>query len=295
MIPPRGFKKELYPLRHQFSYSFGLSLLDATKNTTYCPLVKNYKTVGTAAGAIPVNPHNAGFVVETGPVCQNMSIIDKMTVDIDLAYTEDAFSSGIINFKMKWFPIFTSFGDKLDAADEKTTTTVKAILELLSDATEEDVTPIYNNAKLDTTGPAERLIPVSTVNLAETITTNNLDTSLANEGVSLDMAQLFDALKYYTNKGALKSQMGKIRTQFFSYQRNNHKHIRLQKFVPRAVRRIVPYSWFGLAFHIPLQTEIGQTYSSKLSTTGESELGVQVRVQYDEWHPDFYQEMATLA
>ncbi len=185
MIPPAGFKAEQYPLRHRFSYAAGLSLNSSTLRTTYFTLVRNYKTV-TAPTAIDVNPHHATYEMETGSVCSPMSIIDKLKLTLKFTLTEDALSDGAEAITCWWQPVFTAFKDKLNAADVSTSIAVKDILELVVDETEEDVTPLFNNAKFATTGESDQLHPLSTENLAETIAILNMDTSAAMEGITYD-------------------------------------------------------------------------------------------------------------
>lgn len=287
MKPPAGFKSEVYPLRHKFWYSFGLSVQTAAQNTTYCTLVKNYKSAVNASGIV-VNPHNEDYVEETGAICNKMSIIDKLSLKLDFNFTKDAGTDVLKQVNFSWFPIFFSFPEKLDAADDDTGTTVAAILELTKDATQEDVTPLFAT-KLDVTPPSDVAHPVSTVNFTEVFGTLNLTTNTTMEGVALDYDLLMNALKRYTNKGALRACIGKIRHSFVSPE-HPHKSVFIKKFVPKSIRRIMPYTYMAIAVHVPLVSEFKQHYSTASPSIDLSHLGVKIMCNYHEWNADHDQD-----
>ncbi len=291
MIPPKGFKSELYPLRHRFDYGVGLSLVQDAVNTTMCTLVKNYGAV-VNPNTILVNPHNGGFEVETGAICSPMSIIDKMKLRMNFTLTEDAITDGVKSAVVQYLPIFTSFLEKLDSTDDKTTTTAKAILELTTNSTEEDVTPAFGT-KLNlgaSTGSTNH--PVSTANFTEVFGTLNLTTNIACEGVPWSNEDFFNATRYYTNKGAIRSMVGRMRTVKLT-DTFPTKFININKFVPRAVRRIVPYSFFAMLFHCPRGIDNETPYWSGAVTTAKPQIGIKMKVTYDEWNPEHEQDAMT--
>ncbi len=219
MIPPKGFRSTLHPLRHTLNYAAGLSIGTADKNSTMFTLVKNYKTVTDPATTI-VNPKATDFDVETGAICAPMSIIDKLSLTMHFSFTKNSATVDLLQqFKFSWTPIFFSFPEKLDAKDQESNLTVAQILELTKDATQEDVTPMWSNVDLSTVGTSDRLHPASSVNLVEAYTIMNLTTDTKMESVAFDAAKFYDALKYYTNKGALKACMGRTRHESLSFGR----------------------------------------------------------------------------
>ncbi len=289
MIPPRGFKQEQYPLHHKFNYSAGLNVKAAAQNSTMFTLVKNYTDATNDPTSIIVNPHHASFEVETGAICGPMSIIDKLRLTLKFNITENFTDiDNLASLNMSWMPIFFSFPEKLDAADDKTTTTVASILSLTKDATKEDITPAFAT-DLSALGDSVLTHPVSTANFAEVFGTLNLTTDLAMEGVPHNHDTFIRALRYYTNKGALKACVGKTRYLTLSKTRPS-KTYHLNKFVPRAVRRIVPYSYFGILVHMPLATQPEQVYITPNPTTSIAHVGVKALVAYDEWNPSHIQD-----
>ncbi len=294
MIPPAGFKAEMYPLRHRFNYAVGLQGATAAENSTILTLVKNYKG-SIAAQSIFVNPHHGSLDVETGAICGKMSIIDKLKLSLTFSLTKNATTTDkIAGLKCLWMPIFFSFPEKLDAVDDVSTTSVASILSLTKDATQEDITPAFAG-KLDTTGPSDTTHPISTVNLvSETLTILNLTTDLTMEGVPWNQTTFLKALKYYTNKGALKACVG--RTRNFTLTENHRvQSFFINKFVPKPIRRIVPYTYFGILLHMPLGSDIEQHYTESNLNSTLPHIGVKAHITYDEWNPEHNQEMEATA
>jgi len=291
MIPPRGFKAEMYPLRHRIAYAFGLGALTDTSNSTIMTFVKNYKQ-SVKADTITTNPHNPNLDVETGAICNKMSIIDKLSISMHFTLTEDALADGIESLKVMYMPIFTVFGEKLDSVDTVTTTTAAAVLELTKDATAEDITPAFGTKLFTAAGNADKNHPVSSVNFTEVFGTLNLTTNVAMEAVPFFNLTLQRALKYYTNKGAIRSMIGRMRWITLTKQRPTVS-IYIRKFVPRAVRRILPYSFFGMLVHTPIDSDSEAPYWTGAVTTSKVHVGVKCLVNYHEWNIDNIQEMET--
>ncbi len=309
MRPPKGFEDEKFPLRHRLPWAFNLSLGSEAKNTALCPIVVSSKDTDTAASAILVNPHNSSYVEDGGPVCHQMSIIDRMTISLKFSMTHfcqiSHLSSGLSGsevytgddipiFTFLWRPIFNIFPEKLDAADDQTGTTVAAILGLTKDATNEDVVPVTTN-KLATAGPAELVLPTSTVVRADAITDYNYTTNFAMEDHVWDEDLLQTALRRYTNKGALRSCLGRTRHVTLTRDKS-YKNFYIDKFVPRAIRRIQPYAFFGIQIHVPFMSDIDQQYqTSDSSGSGAGHLGVKMIANYHEWNFEHEQARGTPA
>ncbi len=295
MIPPRGFKSELYPLSHKILYSFGLCLGGVNTNSAIATLVRNYKTHTTAPKLVEVNPHNLSYVEDTGAVVHTMSIIDKMRLSINFNMTENCKdgADAIYHLKLIWRPIFFSFPEKLDAKDDNTTTDVKTILQLTKDATQEDIVPITTN-KLPVAGPSELSQPLTTVGITESATTHyNMTTDATMEDVAWNETLFQDAIRRYTNKGALKACVGRTRHVHLS---RTHPTARFffNKFVPRSIRRVQPYSFMAILVHLPLESDITQDYQSAGSSATVPHVGCKIICHYHEWNADHFQEMTAI-
>jgi len=298
MIPPGGFEAEKYPLLHRLVYGCGLGLGNTQGNTILMPIIMHSNEMDVAASTIQVNPRNPAFEIDTGPLCRKMSIIDRMRISLKFSMTSECgpshHSSGVTAsevftgddvpaFKFLWRPIFNVFPEKLDAADDDTTTTVAAILALTKDATFEDVVPITTN-KLDTAGGGgSRSLPASTVNAVQVFGDFNMTSTLAMEDHVFDEDLLQAALRRYTNKGALRSCLG--RTRHVTLTRNKpYMNFYMDKFIPRGLRRIMPYAFFGIQVHLPMDDEDDQLFIDQAATSSKIHLGVKMIVNYHEWN-----------
>ncbi len=82
---------------------------------------------------------------------------------------------------------------------------------------------------------------MSTVNAVQVFGDFNMTTNTAMEDHTHDEDELQQALRRFTNKGALKACMG--RTRHVTLTKNRpFKNFYLDKFVPKAIRRIVPFT-----------------------------------------------------
>ncbi len=306
MIPPRGFKAENYPLRHKLKFGFGLSAQADTQNTAFAHIIHSSSDMDVEPDTIQVNPHNPAYEEDTGPLVRQMSIIDKLRISLrfnltadcnDKAHTSRTSTSEVFSgdrikhLKFLWRPIFFSFPEKLDAADDDTTTTVASILGMTKDATNEDVVALTTN-DLPAVGSSDLTQPVSTVNAAQVFGDFNLTTNTVMEDHVWDEELFQDAIRRYTNKGALKACVGRTRYVNLTQQRP-YKSFFIDKPVPRAIRRVVPYSTFGIQIHVPIQSEVDADYYSVLLTGGVAHLGCKIIARFHEWNPEHDQDMGS--
>ncbi len=308
MRPPRGFEAEKFPLRHHIEWASGLGLNSDNINTLFMPIVMSSKDVDVVPNTIQVNPHNSAYEEETGPLCASMSIIDRMRISLkfnmthycEMAHheagtsTSETFAGDDVQaLKFLWRPIFNVFPEKLDAADDDTTTTVAAILGMTKDATNEDVVAVTTN-DLPSAGPSDKAHPMSNVNAVQVFSDYNLTTNTVTEDHVFDEDLLQTALRRYTNKGALRSCIGRTRHVTLT-RRRPYANFYIDKFVPRAIRRVMPYGMFGIQVHMGIDGAIDQAYRSKASSASVPHLGVQMIANYHEWNFEHDQERGTPA
>jgi len=303
LIPPSGFENTLYPLRHRLVHSYGLSMKDEDNNTAITTLVRHTNDIITTGAGVPkmivVNPRNTAYVSDAGPAVCNMSILDKLSLSLKFNMTDNCsdrqetaagvFTGDTIHsLKFFWRPIFFSFSEKLAAADDDTGTTVEAILGLTSDATFEDVVPLTTN-KLPTTGASNIAHPASTVNIAEVFGDYNMTTNLNGEDQPWDEDLFQDALKRFTNKGALKSMVG--RTRHVTLTRSKpYMNFFIDKFVPKSIRRVQPFTFFAIQVHVPIVSHVSSPYHATTLTGSVAHLGVKLICHYHEWNNGHYQQ-----
>ncbi len=290
MRPPPGFESQKFPLRHKMYYAAGLNPVTAKKNTAAFLVMRNYKGAN-APSTVDVNPHNSNYVTETGTICNPMSIIDSLKIKLNFNYYSPATGVKDEPIKLWWQPIFGSFPEKLDAADDVSGTTVATILQLVKDATQEDVTPLYGNTKHDVAGSSDRSQPASTVNLTEVFGDLNMDTDLTSEGIDWDDALVQEAMQSYTNKGALKACLGRRRYMTLGPNKR-HMSYYIDKKPPSPIRRVMPYSFMVILVHMPLVTENDQLYYGVAPTATIAHVGATCKIRYHEWHFDHNQDQA---
>ncbi len=290
MRVPAGFEQQKNPLRHKLNYSFALSARSATQNSTICSLVRNHKSAIDAT-TIQVNPHNSGFQVDTGSIVSPMSIIDRLKMSIRIGLTDHAITTQRAkSVKVSWMPIFNSFDEKLLAVDDMSTDTVEEILELNTASASEQILPLFTTTKLNTDGDSEQNHPVSTATFAEVFGTLTLTTDTKMESVAFDNTKFHQALKYYTNKGAMKTLIGRTRSITLT-EGKPFANFFIDKFVPRAIRRIVPYSYFGILFHVPVSADDESYYYSNSLVALKADVGIKLLCNYHEWNADHDQSM----
>ncbi len=280
--PPKGYNQLQYPLPHNFTYKFGLSLEASTKNSTICTLFRATKKCGTVE-AIEVNPKNAAFAEDGGTAVHMGSIIPRTSINITAQMTKGAIETDKLrSIKFTWFPIYTAFLNTLEAQDDKTSVEVEDILELLHTVGDESVGPLFSNVDLLDAGNH----PLSSVGYAEGISDFVLTTNALMESVAFDKELFFDAMQYYGNAGMLKKVVGRMnnvtltRDRMYRYSSNNFTH--------PTVKRGNPYMYCGIMFHIE---QAGGDYQPVLAadTTVIDHVYFNVNVRFDEWHPLFDQ------
>ncbi len=284
-FPPRGLKAMEYPLKHRFDYSFGLSGATGTMNSAWVTLVR-HSTDATQANVktILVNPANSSQDVETGPLCTKHSIIQNLKVIISM--NKSVTNSTTAPIKIMWTPFFASFVEKYDVADDDTGVTVLSVMQFSKGESEEDIVPLTTN-KLPVDGNSDKSHPLSTVNAVEAFdTTYNMSTNATMEDTPFDM-EVFQTLRQHGSaniRGALNAMLG--RTRRFSFTKNGPsiKNYFIKKFVPRAIRRILPFTYFGILFHCPVETDIDSYYQDTAITASKANIGIRVLVRYDEWN-----------
>ncbi len=280
--PPKGYNQLQYPLPHNFTYKFGLSLEAATKNSTMLTL---FRATKKAAGveAIEVNPKNAAFAEDGGTAVQMGSIIPKTSFTIHAQMTKAAIETDKLRqLRFSWFPIYTAFLSPLEAQDDKTTTSIEDILELTHTVGDESTSPLFSNVDLLDAGNQ----PLSTVGFAEVIADFGLTTNALLESVAFDKELFRDAMQYYGNQGMLKKVVGRMNNVIISRDRMYRYHS--NNFTNPAVKRGNPYMFCGVMFHIE---QVGGDYQPILAadTTVIDHVYFNVNVRFDEWHPLFDQ------
>ncbi len=285
--PPPGYDKRDKPLPHDFVYRVPLIASSQFGNKFMATFIRTSTDTGDPK-TIEVNPRNTSFAVDKGPCICFDSIVQFMTISTDIILTESfVYTEKLSALAIYHYNIHGSFEDSWTPADEKTTTTIAQLLHITSDTTKEDVVPETAGADLGTF----QNHPLSTVTMAEAFGDYDLGTNLIPENTTDDQAsidELRDALQYYTNGGKLKTLMGKINRTILTNNRLS-THTFEKRFTPRSARFGNPHTFFGRQYIVPPFNDVDNIFPVDATLSGASVCGVNIRVRYNEWNPDFDQ------
>ncbi len=282
-FPPKGYQSTDYPLPHRYGFSLSLSGENEAKNSTIFPLFRMSEACINPE-AIEVNPTNANFSEELGASIFRGSIVPKIMFHFDAWMTKGAIETDKLrHIKLKWMPIYTSFLNSLDAADEKTGTDIESIMELQHETTNKDVYPLYTGTKLD---GVTYNVPLNTLGYTEVFGDYGLSTNAILESVAFSDSDFYNTMQYKTNAGMLKKVVGPMRTVNLTRDRP-YKYFS-NNFTAPQVKRGNPYTFCGILFHVPQGEQQGQNFASA-DTTAINHINVSGGVRFDEWNPVFDQ------
>lgn len=279
-----------YPRPHDFSYSFQLSTFDANKNSTHVPILYNDDDMSPASGYY-ANPRHGTFSETDSSACYPESRVNSVSVSLSFDLTKHGWSTDKIrNLTVNVIPVAMAFEDDYTAKDDYSDTEVEDLLYMSHSTDFHEAYPTYNGTDLsgdDTTlhstqrglttdTKLEGLIPTGTITVENWL--NNI----------------YDAMKYSTNGGKLKSCIGQIITRTvnagmapttggLSTQTNV---VKLRFNLPKKCKAINPYTYFGIIIAVPELGTAGQFGIGSDDSTGD-QLHCGIRVRYNEWS-DFY-------
>ncbi len=116
-----------------------------------------------------------------------------------------------------------------------------------------------------------------------------MTTDTTMEGVAWDEDLFQSALRRYTHKGALKACVGRTR-HFTLSQSRPFKNFYINKFVPRSIRRIQPYSFMAILVHAPMDSDADQYYYATDASGTTAHIGVNIICNYHEWNSGHFQD-----
>lgn len=281
-FPPRGYRMQEYPLPHNFTYNFFLNMENETQNSTILTL---FRTSEAAVGVenVEVNPRHANFAEDGGCVIHTGSIVPKISLSILANIGKNAIETDKLqHMRFSWTPLYISFLNSLEAADEKTGVQIEDILELQHDVTNKDTYPLFSTTDLAVPGTQ----PMSTVPLTEVFGDIGLTVDTKLESVAYDEDLFYDAMSYYTNSAMLRKVTGK--TNIVNLSQSRMYRYTSNRFTYPSVKRGNPYTFCGILFHVP-QVGSAHQFADSTETTDVATLHVGVQVRFDEWNPNFDQ------
>lgn len=281
-FPPKGYKAMEYPLPHNFLYLIDGGMDATTTSNLILTLLRTSKTA-SAPETVEVNPANASFAEDTGPLVHLNSIVPRIKISMDFWLSKGARETDKLkSLSFFWFPIYIAFLDSLEAEDPKTNVQVEDILELTHNTDNEDVHPLHNGTD---TGIAYNH-PLSNVNATEVFGDYGLTTDAKVEFVTLDHELMKDAKQYYGNAGMLNKVMG--RGHRVTLKADHPYRYFSHNYTYPSVKRGNPYTFCGIAICLPVNNTKGQI-NFNTEMTAIKHLHGSVAVEFDEWNSLFDQ------
>ncbi len=265
-----------FPLLHEFTWTFGLSLKNTAKEATIIPdffqdnALIDYELIKT-------NPLNADFAIDVTPNTMKGSVVGMLRANWT-AFIPDA-NTEIEIIKFHTLPIHTAMLNRLDAFDQKTGNDVETIIELQHETTDEQTGAVYNGTKLfESQGVRDLSTSVPF------LTTNG-----QLEGVAFDKKLYFQAKRYYSNKEMLNSVTGQMRTHSIVEPLSPHGRAIVtnqNRIVNSMCKFQNPYTYQGTLFHLPQADDLFQFHDSDTITDIEA-VTVKGSTFFAEWNQDF--------
>ncbi len=218
------------------------------------------------------------------PNCYPDSEIRNLHVVVDIFATADA-SAILPSLLFEYALISCAFPEDLDAKDEKSGLTVKAILELQSETTDRQCYPLYTGDNLLSGSTLHAEVPGLTA--GQTIEAVNWETDV-----------VLDQMRYGRVKGLLKKLLPiGIRRKRVQFKDKVGGHARISfNFVPSNSKFINPYTFLGLMIKVPQVSAVNsaiQRDQDQMALITETTVDTDVlwfvwSVRFNERNPDFH-------
>jgi hypothetical protein len=273
-------KEKWYPRPHNRQIQFTMSLRNSfAKNTTIIPQIM-YDEGMTSPSSYKSNPVNPSFTETDGPNVYPESYITDFRAGLQFALTKEFHQTDKIqNMVMYFMPIFTAFKEDLTPIDEVSTLDIEDILELQHEDTDRQTYPLWNGQTLSTTFTNSSDCGADVPGL----------TGEALEAVTFDQEVFYDALRYYTNAGKLKTVQGGLHKVILTKDKpiKNYKiHLR------SATKRANEYMFSGVLIHVPQAGSFYQPVQLGSVTADTDHVVVTHYQRYYEWNDSFNTERA---
>ncbi len=272
----RLIKQEIYAQPHFLQYGVAFELDDETINSTICPLAFYDEGMG-APTSLETHPENAAFVVVSDQAnCFINSRIDLVLAELRFELTTKFIDDNLTAIRGAFMVITTAFIDDYTAIDELSTLEIQDVLELQTEATDNQGGPLYVAAADLAESSASR------AHLAST--TPFLDTDTGLEGVAFNPETYYNMLQFMTNSGKLKAVQNGLKWFLMDI---NHPVKTFKIHIRPKVKRMNKFTYFGVLVHFPIAGDSRQIPAAGEITAATQYVVLVVRARYSEWNQDF--------
>jgi hypothetical protein len=264
-----------YPRPHESKYAIAISADNtASARNTIIPLAFYDEGQGAPAN-YSAHPENASFTSVDKPNCYPDSRIDSVNAMLEVSLSQEALETDKIHaLKFGYMTIFTAFENVLTASDELTAETIKSILELQSEATDRQTYPLWTGTKM-----SEKISGEFTYDAD----VPGLTTTQVAESVDWNNDMFYDALQYYTISDLLKTVCGGLKWVTLT---RSHPTIKIPIHIRNNVKRMNPYTFFGLLLTVPKEGTFYQ-FPKNGTLSAIDHVFANVTCRYLEWNEGF--------
>ncbi len=272
MVTKLLIRKTIYPRPHVMENKFEMSLNGTTKATTLFPIIQNDEGLGDPA-SYNSHPEHASFAEYVGPNCYPESHVNKTFTKFTVTMSKLAIETDKLrNLLVCFIPIYMAFKEDYTAIDEVTSIETQDVLELVTESTDRQATPIWNGQKLGGDFPT----------LGADVVGLTTDTKI--EGIAFDLNQYIDSKNHLTIAGKMRKIAGQ--TIWKRVSRDRPATFKMRTINNSKVKMINPYTFCGVIIHMPLATSIMQL-TMAADDTNITHTFVTALCRYNEWNENF--------
>ncbi len=280
LLKKKLMKTEWRPRPHDAQIGWAFEMDDLAIDTTEIPIIRYDEGLG-APDTYNSHPEHASFVTASEPNCFVKSRVDNIFAKLQLNLTSKFYDDNLSSIRLAFMVISSAFKNKLDETDEKSTQTVKGVLELQYETTDRQTYPLYNGTDM-------AIKPVVSSDLPTNAQTG-LTTDGKLEGVSFAQNTFYDAIHYFTIADLIKNMQSGLKWVTLTPDK---PFMTIPIHQKSASKRMNPYTHLTLLVHCPLGGSIFQPMTTTRDITAATQyVDASVWYRYNEWHQNFDHEV----
>ncbi len=269
-------KQEWYPQPHFLDGSFSFELDDGTLDSTIVPVAFYDEGLGSPS-ALETHPENAAFaVVQDQANCFVNSTINVVNAEFRFSINSNFLDDNLTVVRFATMPIHMAFINDYTAIDELSSLEVQDLLEMQTESSDRQGGPLYVAAK----DMAEKVAGFGNLGANQPF----LDTDVGIESVAFNEGQFYNGLQFLTIKNKLRSVQGGL--QWHELTRNR-PFIKYRLKIRPNVKRMNPFTFFGLLVHAPLQGISQPHVLTRDFVAATQYIDCDFSIRYNEWNQDF--------
>ncbi len=279
MAKVKFMKSKWFPQPHSMHHSWYHRLESGSVNdATIYPILHYDEGLGTPT-ANESSPRNAAFVQASHPNCFVGSRVDNVFCQLSFAMAKGLYGTDNINaVRLAFMPIFLAFKDDYTAIDELSSNEIQDVLEMQTESTDRQGFPLYNTVKVFEKFSNSALLAAGV---------DGLTTTQVLEGVAFSSNVYYNALKFMTIAGKLKSVQGGLKWLTLT----SNRPVRTVGIKLRSKTKAMnEFTFFGVLIYVP-KVDTDEQIATANDTTNIDHVSVDVTTRFNEWNEDFNMKM----